>query len=148
MSQRDRAQMRAVSLNDQAEETAELNMAILLSLRMSQGGGGVGPGLTGQDGVQLSGTRTVNAGLDVPMVGGVIQSDGTSQMEDPAHALELSEMEIAAVQALEEASSAEPSEHDISFLVAMGFERSRVISSLKSFGNSIELATDSLLFDA
>ena len=159
-SQREVAQMRAAHMSLQAEEEAELNMAILLSLRERRSGqGGNNDGERRRereyrddlhaDSVQESMSRRGSGSWS-----GVER--GARQDLGPNPSLSLVEgggrdlsgptpSEMAAVTAMEMAAAAEPLEGDIQSLMCMGFTREGVIRALKSSGNDIEIAADELL---
>ena len=157
MSQRDRAQMRAVNISLQADEEAALNMAILLSLRErpgqgERGGGGrgdVGQNRSGREFQDSNNTDNLrgNGNSSSAASGSAVQSEVRSASIGGAFS-DLSgptPSEIAAVAALELTGAADPSEGDIQSLISMGFGRKEVIKALKTSGNDIEIAADILL---
>jgi UBA/TS-N domain len=181
LSAQERAQIRVAQFNLQAEEEAELNLAILLSLREPSIQGLV-PGqmiepvpgvplqshsLTQQQQQQQIPILSPSHGegrvhdRDLALNGQEEeydgQEDGEGEGEDEGEGerdglqprliseQDLSDAEIAAVEAIEAAQVSEPLEESIQSLEAMGFSRERVIQALRSSGNSIEMAADELL---
>jgi UBA/TS-N domain len=176
LSPQERAQIRVAQFNLQAEEEAELNLAILLSLR-EPSVQGLGPGQMMEPGqgvpmqphsltqqqqqqqqqIPVLSPHEEGRGHDRDLVLNRLEEEYDGQEEGEGERegdglqpgliseQDLSDAEIAAVEAIEAAQVSEPLEESIQSLEAMGFSRERVIQALRSSGNSIEMAADELL---